>query len=251
MSPNPETQILINRSHLSLTTFPVAQKSHSLLQVIADCYHRIEAVLRLKTRSDRERTTSTPWTHVRYAIGRLHSYSIAIEVFVEARNRWPELFVGFEVTYVPSAPPGVIPLQMKRDRCRGHNILQCLNAERDVFDAYEAFNPDLSGKIDAELKTRIKASDDKFYTIIHAEVNLADNIYREHIINADAEGPMQFFNENIYGCYIGSSKPTCLLCDLFFDVHPMGFRRRSSHWNLYVKWRVPEGMSRSVLEKLA
>ena len=172
-------------------------------------------------------------------------------VLVEARVRWPELFVGFEVTHVPSAPPGVIPLQMKGNRCEGHNILKCLNAERDVFDAYEAFDPELSGKIDAELKTRIKASDDKFYTIVHAEVNLADNIYREHTTDADAEGPVRFFNENICGRYIGSSKPTCLLCNLFFDIHPMGFRRRMSHRNLYVKWRMPEGTARSVLEDLA
>ena len=188
---------------------------------------------------------------MRHAIGRLHSYSIAMLVLVEARIRWPELFVGFEVTHVPSAPSGVNPLQMKENRCRGHIILQCLNAERDVLDAYEAFNPELSGKIDQELKARIKAPDDKFYTIVHAEVNLADNIYREHTTNADAEGPVRFFNENVCGRYIGSSKPTCLLCDLFFDVHPMGFRRRSSHRNLYVKWRVPEGTARIVLDDLA
>ena len=172
-------------------------------------------------------------------------------VLVEARVRWPELFVGFEVTHVPSAPPGVVPLQMKENRCTGHHILQCLNAESDVFRAYEDFRPEVSSKIEEELKARIKGTDDKFYTIVHAEVNLANCIYREHILNADAEGPVRFFNENICGRYIGSSKPTCLLCDLFFDVHPMEFGRRRSHRNLYVKWRMPEGTARSVLEDLA
>jgi len=188
---------------------------------------------------------------VRHAIGRLHSYSIAMLVFVEARIRWPELFVEFEVTYVPSAPRGGNPVRMKEDRCRGQNILRCLNAGSEVLDTYEAFNPQLGGLIDDMLKAQIKAPNDEFYTVVHAEVNLADNIHREQTMNVDAEGPVRFFNEGIFGRYIGSSKPTCLLCDLFFEVHPMGFRRRHSHRNLYVKWRAPERTAKGILEDLA
>lgn len=237
-------------SRLPLTTASVARHSHTLLQVIASRYCGFETFLCLKTRSDRERTTPTPWSYVRHAIGRLHSYSIAMLVFVEARIRWPELFVDFEVTHVPSAPRGGNPVQMKEGQCQGQNILRCLNAESEVLDAYEAFIPQLGGLINDNLMAQVKAPNDEFYTVVHAEVNLAENICREQTMNMDAEGPVRFFNEGIFGRYIDSSKPTCLLCDLFFEVHPMGFRRRHSHRNLYVKWRAPEGTARHVLEDL-
>lgn len=252
LSACPQTQIcqLSDISLLLTNNFTVVRQSHSLLQAIAACYRGFEEFLRRKAGDDRERANLTPWGHVRHAIGRLHSYSIAMLVLVEARKRWPELFEAFEVTHIPSAPRGGNPMQVKEDRCTGHDILRCVNAGNDVLNAYKALNAELGSRIDEKIKAQIKAPDDEFYTNVHAEVNLADNIYRDHQ-DPTSEGPVRFFNEGKFGRYIGCSKPTCLLCDLYFDEHPMGFQRRRSHRNLYIKWRAPEGTERHVLEDMA
>ena len=77
--------------------------------------------MKAKTRGD---DTDSPWGEVRHSIGRLLSYYIAIKVrtsnrtppqtvtphltlpsVLSARKYWPQLFVLFEVTTLPSSTP--------------------------------------------------------------------------------------------------------------------------------------------------
>lgn len=178
---------------------------------------------------------------------------------------WPELFEDFRVTHVPSAPCGENPMRLAEARCTGRDILVILNASDDILHTYSTFSPELVSQINKELKVRIKAqanaaddaadssdsrSNSVFYTNVHAEVNLADSIFRENQ-DPEAEAPIRFFNEHSFGRYIGSSKPTCLLCHLYFSEHNMHFQLRPSHHNLYAKWRVPEGTHTHHLEAIA
>lgn len=191
-------------------------------------------------------SNETPWTELRHAIGRLHSYSIAMLVFVEARKEWPELFdKGVEITHVPSARRCGNPIRMKQSRCTGGDILRILNADGGIIHAYResAVHYNTMGvDLDANIRDQVKAED--YTTVVHAELNVANSISLEEQ-DPDTEEPVRFFletelKERGYDRYIGSSKPTCLLCSMYLKEHPMHFGHRPTHSNLYIKWRAPD-----------
>ena len=86
---------------------------------------------------------------------------------------------------------------------------------------------------------------------MHAEL-LVDAFVRreERRSDADADGePLPFFGEDEFGRYIGSSKPTCRLCALWFgDSNPDGTQVRPSHGNLYHNWRPADVLESDGLE---
>ncbi len=85
------------------------------------------------------------------------------------------------------------------------------------------------------------ASPKNFHPIIHAEVNLLDSVLADQArAEAEGDGPLRFFNEPEFGGYIGGSKPTCVLCSLWFAAHPAGVACRATHGNLYYNWRAPD-----------
>ena len=95
--------------------------------------------------------------------------------------------------------------------------------------------------LDDRIKQRVKPG--HFRPIVHAEVHLLDSVLRDRArAEADGDGPLRFFNEAEFGGYIGSSKPTCLLCRLYFEGHPSGVGCRETHGNLYYNWRAPDVM---------
>lgn len=231
----------------------VIKSSHALLYAIKERYTGFEKFLRAMARDDMGPGEVTPWTELRHAISRLHSYSLAVKVIVEARKRWPELFdkTTFEIIHVPSALRGKNPIQMKGSRCSGRDILGILSAEENVIRAYQEcamHYQNLDENIDTRIFQQIKAQN--YSTLVHAEVNLANSIWLENQ-DPDAEEPVRFFKEHPYGRYIGCSKPTCLLCSLYFDEqHPMHFERRPTHGNLYIKWRAPDIFGHEHIELL-
>lgn len=118
-------------------------------------------------------------------------------------------------------------------------MLERLTKDPDVLNAYYG-EADRLQKLGLDKKIKDNAKPSKFTPIIHAEVNLCDNILREER-SPHGEGRVRFFNESVFGRYIGSSKPTCRLCDLYFHA-PSGpnIEVRKPHQNLYYNWRAPD-----------
>ncbi|GAB1318155.1 hypothetical protein MFIFM68171_08365 [Madurella fahalii] len=187
-------------------------------------------------REDREESNGNRWSELCHFLGRLHSYSVATKVFLCARGRWPELFEAFEVTYILSSKPNTQTPSVRRSAAR---MLERLTNDPEVLNAYYKEAERLQGLgLDKKIQEKVKPRN--FAPIIHAEVNLCDDILREER-NPHGEGRVRFFNESVFGRYIGSSKPTCRLCDLYFHA-PSGpnIEVRKSHLNLYYNWRAPD-----------
>ncbi|KAK3997845.1 hypothetical protein QBC44DRAFT_46197 [Cladorrhinum sp. PSN332] len=216
-----------------------AAQSRTLLATIKAHKPALGSLLRLKVaHSGLGSASSTSWTEIHHAIGRLDSYSIAVKGIVDARKRWPMLFASFEVTTVPSRPRHPNPINLKHSACNAKHILSSLNkADQKVVAAYEDFFVQTLS-MDDQIREEIK--DPNYNTLVHAEVNLLDNIYRSHIDPDNETGAARFFDERRFGRYIGGSKQTCMLCNLFFEAHPLRVDRRDSHGTLYAKWRAPD-----------
>ncbi|KAK3307226.1 uncharacterized protein B0T15DRAFT_167947 [Chaetomium strumarium] len=192
--------------------------------------------MKKKTRGD-NRIGDSPWDDVRHAVGRLLSYYIAIKVLISARKLWPRIFVDFEVTYIPSSQPLGQPPDIRRN-ARG--ILNRMGRNKSTIEAYQRHAKSLQALgLDDRIKDRVSPA--RFRPIVHAEVNLLDSVLRgQELAEREGEDPIRFFNEAEFGRYIGSSKPTCLLCHFYFRHHPSLVRCRETHYNLYPNWRAPD-----------
>lgn len=190
--------------------------------------------MKTKTRSS---GTDSPWSDARHALGRLLSYYIAIKVLILARKLWPQLFVDFTVTSIPSSVPLEDPPAVRRN---AKGIIERMGRNRAVLDAYQHHAKSLQEHgLDERIRCRVKPS--RFRPIVHAEVNLLASVLASRAqAAADGEDPLRFFNEASFGRYIGSSKPTCLLCRFYFAAHPAGVQCRETHGNLYISWRAPD-----------
>ena len=215
----------------------VVRHSETLLQTI-HLHHEptLEDYMKQKTRGDNN-VVDSPWNDVRHALGRLLSYFIAIKVLITARKHWPQLFVDFEVTAIPSSQPQSDPPDIRRN---ASGIIQRMSRSKEIADAYKSHAKHLQAfKLDDLIKERAKPS--YFRPIVHAEVNLlASVLASQAAAEREGEDPLRFFREAEFGAYIGSSKPTCLLCHQYFAAHPSRVRCRETHGNLYVNWRAPD-----------
>ncbi|KAK4167027.1 hypothetical protein QBC43DRAFT_312792 [Cladorrhinum sp. PSN259] len=219
-----------------------ATRTHELLKAISQLYRqdRFRDYMSEKTREDREGAIQTPWTELFHGIGRLESYSITVKVFLAARHRWPELFEHFQVSHIPTTEPADTP--SIRRSCMG--IIKRLTTDPTVLDAFNAHanagQSDFVKELDKEIAKRVKPKN--FQPIVHAEVNLSNDIIQDERHPQSVDGDrVRFYNEANFGRYIGCSKPSCRLCELYFQA-PSGpnMRVRSGHHNLYYNWRAPD-----------
>ena len=215
----------------------VVRHSEALLQTIHLHYEAtLEDYMKQKTRGDNN-VFDSPWNDVRHALGRLLSYFIAIKVLISARKHWSRLFVDFKVIAIPSSQPQADPPDIRRT---ASGIIKRMSRSKEIADAYQSHARHLQAhNLDHNIRDRAKGA--YFQPIIHAEVNLLASVLASQAA-AEHEGDdrLRFFNEAEFGAYIGSSKPTCLLCHAYFLAHPSRVGCRESHGNLYVNWRAPD-----------
>ncbi|KAL2259065.1 hypothetical protein VTK26DRAFT_7391 [Humicola hyalothermophila] len=228
--------LALRANNAASTGHGFAGATKTLLEAINLCYRSEQfcEYMRGKTRQDRDDSNETPWTKLHHALGRLQSYTVAVKVFLAARLRWPELFEDFFITQVPSSTATPPPENIRRTAA---GIMSRLTKDATVQDAYRA-HARYFQSLGLDDKLRDKAR--HLAPIVHAEVLLADSIHRS------GRGDARFFNEPVFARYIGASKPTCRLCDLYFHAPPSpraaraGIEVRRSHHNLYPNWRAAD-----------
>ncbi|KAK0616166.1 hypothetical protein B0T14DRAFT_604530 [Immersiella caudata] len=181
--------------------------------------------LRLRTHNNTDRTA--PWVVLSHSIGRLLSYYYAINILLTARRNWPQLFVDFSITFFPSTTPRAINLP--RNKLSANHIINNMTSDAEKRLLYQKYALELENS-GFPLNTTI-SSTCNFKPFVHAEVNLLDHLLRL------PDGPPQFF---LNDRYIGTSKPTCRLCECYFMFHPSGVQVREGHKNLYIPWRTPD-----------
>ena len=214
----------------------------NISEVLSDCETLIKAIRSSKTSpihhaivaraKDEEMSSSKVWCELRHYMARLYSYRDATEVIVDASRHSRELFHDFRVGSIASSDPMARPIT-GADRLTAAEIIRRMtprdeDARHDLLLAEEMQKFELDSIIHNETTRRSVAP------IVHAEILVYDYLSRQDMTKSS-----QFWNE----CkYIGSSKPTCRFCKYYFDSlpHADGVEVRSTHWNLYLNWRLPD-----------
>ncbi|KAK3948840.1 hypothetical protein QBC32DRAFT_268069 [Pseudoneurospora amorphoporcata] len=210
-------------------------QTRGLLETINRLHNSsFEGFLRGKARADRDPTIKTPWSELRHAFGRLHSYTVAVNVLISMRRRRQELFEDFEVVAVPSSVRSSCP----HVRRTVDGILKRFPEKMNMAEVYHASLPDEQKKaMEKKVKKYGNGSKEMFKPYVHAELLLLNSILTEE----QRDGvTLRFFAEADYDRYIGCSKPTCRLCKLYIDNHPSGVEFRGGHGNIYHEWRAPD-----------
>ncbi|CAM1504383.1 Fc.00g019740.m01.CDS01 [Cosmosporella sp. VM-42] len=174
-------------------------------------------------------TSMECWSDLRHHISRLQSYGHATREFIKAKKEWPELFRDFKVIPLPSSRADANPLGKKSENA--HNIIGRMVSDDQEIAKYRELAEDLQMfDLDGRIKDQCKRS--TFRPYVHSEVLVLDWVAaNSHRLN------FHFFRGFKY---IGSSKPTCKLCDYYFKAHPSRIEARPTHGNLYTNWRFPD-----------
>ncbi|UQC84246.1 uncharacterized protein CLUP02_09742 [Colletotrichum lupini] len=174
--------------------------------------------------------SSSYWPEIRHMVNRLLAYCKDIEFFLLAKDNWPEIFRNFEILIHPSSHPLSRPGRNKSMTAEG--IVGRMTRKEDIIEKFREFVQDLQiMHLDQRIQTEYQK--DNFHPIVHSEILLLNHLEK----TAGGVSPDRFFNNWMY---IGSSKPTCRLCEYYFEEHRSGVGHRSSHKNLYISWRVPD-----------
>ncbi|KAI3574048.1 hypothetical protein IWW34DRAFT_872589 [Fusarium oxysporum f. sp. albedinis] len=227
---------------------------------ISDCETLIKTITNLEQAEintmisqrakDGEMTRSEPWCKLRHFLGRWLSYRKAALGIVAVSKRWPELFLDFEVTMVPSGSR--LPNPILRSDLTSSIIMQHIVAQDKSQDLQLLQEAEDLKQMEIDDIIRASQISRNFRPLLHAEV-----LVYEHLLKSGQTAVECYWNR---WNYIGSSKPTCRLCHYYFQAL-QGDKPgvRSTHNNLYRNWRLPEchedeslGLARDeLLSKLA
>ena len=177
------------------------------------------------------------WRDLHHALCRLQSYFVDVTVLASACRHWPQLFAGFVVVAVPSGSQDRKPPEIRKTAAK---MIVRMTADTETINTFRRNEAQLNAwGLDARIKEI--AESESFKPCVHAEVQLHSSISREERKReARGDEPLRVFGEGEFGRYIGSSKPTCRLCSLYFGPSPGGWRVRPSHNNFYHTWRAPD-----------
>lgn len=173
---------------------------------------------------------SNCWSELRHYAGRLRSYSQGTKTLIEAAEAFPMLFENFQVTFVTSSSADDNPFQKQLPASK---ILSTMLRTRvDSAKYIQLFEGTQSLQLNVNQVIQDMMADETFKPIVHAELLVLQSLEKDGLTH-----PSQFFNSWMY---IGSSKPTCRLCHLYFQERHGGFQVRPSHGNLYINWKPPD-----------
>ncbi|KAG4257555.1 hypothetical protein FPRO03_13861 [Fusarium proliferatum] len=216
-------------------------KSNTENKSISDCETLIKAIINLEQADihtmisqrakDAEMTRSEPWCKLRHFLGRWLSYRKAALAIVAVSERWPELFLDFEITMVPSGSR--LPNPILRSDLTSAIIVQNIAAQEKSQDSQLLQGTEGLEQIGIDDIIRASQTSRNFRPLLHAEV-----LVYEHLSKSGQTAVECYWNR---WNYIGSSKPTCRLCHYYFEAlqeDKPGVR--PTHNNLYRNWRLPE-----------
>ncbi|KAJ4112119.1 hypothetical protein NW768_011698 [Fusarium equiseti] len=208
---------------------------------ISDCETLIRAITNLdpgevntlisQRAKDGEMTRSEPWCNLRHYLGRWLSYRKAAEGIVAVSDRWPNLFLDFDITLVPSGsrlPNPILTSDLTSSIIMQHIVAEEKKQQSELTQVAESLE-----QLGLDDIIQDSARSGKFRPTLHAEILVYEYLSKSGQIAAEC-----YWNR---WSYIGSSKPTCRLCHYYFEAL-QGDKPdvRSSHHNVYRNWRLPE-----------
>jgi hypothetical protein len=212
------------------TSNTVLEHTQTLIAKIENLLQTPATSMFIRKRASNDKTGNVgPWCELRHHSSRLLSYQRAAEVLWDSGQMWPELFAAFEVIYVPSSSRYPNPLKANPQPA---SAIITRMATIEAKSKYLALAEELQHTVGLDELIEEEWTATSFRPVVHAEILLLNWLQRNGITMTS-----QFFNN---WHYIGSSKPTCRLCDYYISSHPSRVQVRSSHGNLYRNWRMPD-----------
>lgn len=169
------------------------------------------------------------WSDLLHTTKRILAYPQSVQFFLLAHQRWPELFRKPTVSFILSSTPTRTPVRNKS--LTAESIVGRMTRKEKQIQVFRAFVQTLQA-FDLDDRIRSEYRKSSFAPIVHSEILMLNWLET----NGGIE-PSRFFKDWVY---IGSSKPTCRLCDYYFQEHTSTVEHRSSHGNLYPSWRFPD-----------
>lgn len=169
------------------------------------------------------------WSDLLHVMNRILTYPQSIQFMLLAHEKWPRLFGRVTVSFILSSRPN--RLSTRNKSLTAESIVGRMTRKEKDIAVFRAYVNNLQA-VNLDERIRREYSKESFAPIVHSEILLLD-----WLTKLGGTAPSRFFNN---WAYIGSSKPTCMLCDLYFDQHPSAVGRRLSHGNLCPSWRLPD-----------
>ncbi|KAF7548218.1 hypothetical protein G7Z17_g7216 [Cylindrodendrum hubeiense] len=169
------------------------------------------------------------WSDLQHMINRTVAYAQSVRFMLKAKSNWPKLFKHFDVSYYESSARMPRPFRNKSQTAEG--IVGRMTRKTETMTTFRAFVLHLQ-MFDLDKLIQTEYRRESFRPIVHSEVLLLDQLDKKGLLEKRF-----FFNGWMY---IGSSKPTCKLCDHFFEKYPAKIGRRPTHGNMYLSWRFPD-----------
>lgn len=212
----------------SLDDFTFADRVDHLINLIDEIRGSARSVFRERAAQSSMNQSSSSWSELRHYAGRLLSFSHGVTTMTMAADMLPRLFDDPEVIFVASSTPDGNPIQK---RVTLERMLRSMTSTSQMAAHYQSL-ADEARAISLETTVQQEVQKDTFRPIVHAELLVLQSLERDDLTHSS-----NFFNS---WKYIGSSKPTCKLCDYYFRAHTAGFQVRPSHGNLYTNWKPPD-----------
>lgn len=169
------------------------------------------------------------WSNLQHMINRTLAYSQSVRFMLKAKEKWPSLFNHFDVSFYESSERMSRPSRNKSQTA--DSIVGRMTRKPKIMETFRSYVRDLQ-MFDLDALIQEEYRREAFRPIVHSEVLLLDQLEKKGLLENRF-----FFNDWMY---IGSSKPTCKLCDHYFECHPSKIGRRPTHGNLYLSWRFPD-----------
>jgi hypothetical protein len=178
------------------------------------------------------RGAGSAWYNICHYIGRLGAWTRAVKVVVYFVRNDPESVRNFQAEPLISPPPvspppadrkthldGVVKRMLPREIGRAEKMIKELRASTaPIFDLEKEF------LIHYKSKT--------FRPRAHAEILLLEKFSTQGLA---------FYGEDNF---VGSSKPSCYCCDLYFRFHRGAIATRPTHGHVWPNWCLPPGLLR-------
>jgi hypothetical protein len=239
-----ETKLLHDLKHVLAAADPSELSTFAFNYVKSNTVREVHA----KYSGKAPREAAPAWYNICHYIGRFGAWARAVKVVVHFVRDEPQVTKGFQVRPIPSPLPIAAPPEDRRTKlevvfrdlfprepARAEAILAWVR--QYTAWQYPAWKS-MKYLYDIDEEFALEYESKTFRPRTHAEVLLLDYFSKQEL---------DFFNND---GFVGSSKPSCYCCDLYFKFHQGVVVTRSTHGNAWPKWCLPPGMLQEHERKL-
>lgn len=167
----------------------------------------------------------------RHFVGRLGTHVQVVKILLAAAKRFPTLFQDFniEIKNGPISPTLAVPPlgALTLDGIANRMVANDNELKQDIQGRLRLL--DQKTIVGLEEKVQEKYGEKGLKPRVHAELILLEYYYR----NRES---LHFYESDRY---IGTSKPACYCCYLYFSEHPADPVQPATHKKIYLNWLPP------------